>query len=225
MPAPIAAVIPVKPLALALGRLAGALSAPARRALQAAMLEDVLGACRGTVGLGPLLVVTVDPAAAALARAGGARVVVDHAPPRGMNAAVVRGLAAAEAAGAGAALILTADLPLATAEDLSALLRAAPAGAGATIAPSRDGTGTNAMLVRPLWALRPQLGPGSLARHSAAAAAAGLALVRLERPRLGLDLDTPADLAAVCAAAPRGATGILCVRLGLAPALVGASAP
>jgi 2-phospho-L-lactate guanylyltransferase len=215
--------IPVKPLALALGRLAGVLEAPARRALQAAMLEDVLAACREAAGLGPVLVVTADPAAAALARAGGARVVADHAPPRGMNAAVVRGLAAAEAAGAGAALVLTADLPLATAEDLAALLRAAPPGAGATIAPSRDGTGTNAMLVRPLWALRPQLGPGSLARHSAAAAAAGLALVRVERPRLALDLDTPADLAAFCAAAPRGAAGALCERLGLLPALVGAS--
>jgi 2-phospho-L-lactate/phosphoenolpyruvate guanylyltransferase len=222
---PIAAVIPVKPLALALGRLAGVLPAPARRALQAAMLEDVLAACRRTPGLGPVLVVTADPAAAALARAGGARVVADHAPPRGMNAAVVRGLAAAEAAGAGAALVLTADLPLAAAEDLAALLVAAPAGAGVTIAPSRDGTGTNAMLVRPLWALRPRLGPGSLARHTAAAAAAGLALVRVERPRLALDLDTPADLAAVVAAVPRGATGALCERLGLVPALVGASAP
>ena len=214
----------MKPLALALGRLAGVLPAPVRRALQAAMLEDVLAACRGASALGPVLVVTADPAAAALAHDGGARVVADHAPPRGMNAAVVRGLLAAEAAGAGAGLVLTADLPLATAEDLAALLEAAPAGAGVTIAPSRDGTGTNAMLVRPLWAVRPQLGPGSLARHSAAAAAAGLALVRVERPRLALDLDIPADLAAFCAAAPRGAAGALCERLGLLPALVGASA-
>jgi 2-phospho-L-lactate guanylyltransferase len=218
-------VIPVKPLALALGRLAGALPAPARRALQAAMLQDVLAACAGAPALAPLLVVTADPAAAALARAGGAQVVADHAPPRGMNAAVVRGLAAAEAAGAGAALVLTADLPLAAAADLEALAAAAPPGPAVTIAPSRDGTGTNAMLLRPLWALRPQLGPGSLARHSAAAAAAGLALVRVERPRLALDLDTPADLAAFCALAPGGAAGALCARLGLVPALVGASAP
>jgi 2-phospho-L-lactate/phosphoenolpyruvate guanylyltransferase len=224
-PPAVAAVIPVKPLALALGRLAAALDAPGRRALQAAMLADVLAACRGTAGLGPLLVVTVDPAAAALARAGGAQVVADHAPPRGMNAAVLRGLAAAEAAGAAAALVLTADLPLARADDLAALLAAAPVGPGVTIAPSRDGTGTNALLLRPLWALRPQLGPGSLARHSAGAAAAGLALALVERPRLALDLDTPADLAAFCAGAPGGASGALCERLGLVPALVGASAP
>jgi 2-phospho-L-lactate guanylyltransferase len=189
------------------------------------MLEDVLAACRRTSALAPLLVVTADPAAAELARAGGARVVADHTPPRGMNAAVVRGLDAAAAAGCGAALILTADLPLATAEDLTALVRAAPSGPGVTIAPSRDGTGTNAMLVRPPGALRPQLGPGSLARHRAAAAAAGLLVLQVERPRLGLDLDTPADLAAFCAGAPRGAAGTLCERLGLVPALVGASAP
>jgi len=216
--------VPVKPLALALGRLAGVLEAPVRRALQAAMLEDVLAACRGASALGLVLVVTADPAAAALARAGGARVVHDHAPPRGMNAAVVRGLAAAEAAGCAGALVLTADLPLATADDLDAVVGAAPAGAGVTIAPSRDGTGTNAMLLRPLWGLRPRLGPGSLARHRAAAADAGLPLVLCERPRLGLDLDTPADLAAFCAAGARGAAGTLCERLGLVPALLAASA-
>jgi 2-phospho-L-lactate/phosphoenolpyruvate guanylyltransferase len=222
---PTAAVIPVKPLALALGRLAGALAAPARRALQAAMLEDVLGACAGAAALGRVLVVTCDPAAAALARAGGARVVADHAPPRGMNAAIVRGLRAAEAAGCAAALVLTADLPLATAADLDALAAAAPPGPGVTIAPSRDGTGTNAMLLRPLYALRPQLGPGSLARHAGAAARAGLPLVRVARPRLALDLDTPADLAAFCAAGAEGAAATLCARLGLGAALVGASAP
>ena len=44
--------------------------------------------------------VTSDPDAAALAGAiAGARVVPDHDPPRGMNAAVARGLAAVAAAG------------------------------------------------------------------------------------------------------------------------------
>ena len=48
------------------------------------------------------------------------------------------------------------------------------------------------MLLRPPQALAPRLGPDSLARHTAQATAADCALSRLERPRVGLDIDTPA---------------------------------
>ena len=68
------AVIPVKPLAGALGRLGSVLAPAERAALQAAMLADVLGACRATPGLQGMLVVTGDPAATAIARGAGAAV-------------------------------------------------------------------------------------------------------------------------------------------------------
>ena len=69
--------------------------------------------------------------------------------------------------------MLTADLPLARPDDIDAII-AAPLGAGpsAVLVPSADGTGTNAMLLRPPAALRPRLGPDSLARHRAQAVAA-----------------------------------------------------
>ena len=135
--------------------------------------------------------VTADPHAARLARAEGAGTVADHVPPRGMNAAVRLGTRALAEAGAEAALILMADLPLARPADLEAVLAAAPPGPGVTLVPSRDGTGTNALLVRPPAALAPRLGPGSLARHRAGAARRGLRAATLERPALGLDVDTP----------------------------------
>ncbi|MGD9697374.1 MAG: 2-phospho-L-lactate guanylyltransferase [Thermoleophilia bacterium] len=193
------AVIPVKPLPGALGRLAGRLDAPRRRLLQEAMLGDVLSACAAAEGLGEVIVVTADPDVAALVRAGGARVVRDHDPPRGMNAAVVVGLVAAADAGADAALVLTADLPLAGAADIEAVLRAAPGASSAVLVPSRDGTGTNAMLLTPPGALRPELGPHSLRRHLAQAARRGLTVRRLDVPGLALDIDTPQDLAALVA--------------------------
>ena len=83
------------------------------------------------------MVVTSDPQAREMAeRIAGARVVPDHAPPRGMNAAVVRGLEEVAGAGAEGALVLTADLPLARPEDLEAVLAAAPPGPGAVFVPS-----------------------------------------------------------------------------------------
>lgn len=211
------AVIPVKPLRGALRRLTAALEAPVRRELQVAMLTDVLGACAGAGELAGVLVVTSDPDAAAMARAiAGARVVPDHAPPRGMNAAVARGLVAVAAEGADAALVLTADLPLARSADLAAIVDAGRPAPSALLVPSHDGTGTNAMLLRPPAALAPRLGPDSYARHAAQAARRGMTADRLELPRLALDIDTPADLVALVAGGGGGATLEVCARLGVA---------
>ena len=208
-------VVPVKPLDAALGRLGETLGAEERRALQAAMLTDLLRACAGTRGLGERLVVTADAEAGRLAAAEGARAVADHHPPRGMNAAVRLGARDLARAGARAALVLVADLPLARAEDLEAMLGAVPDGPGVVLAPSRDGSGTNALLIRPPRALAPQLGPESLGRHLAGAARRGLRATLVERPGLALDVDTPEDLTRYLAAPPPGATREVCARLGL----------
>lgn len=208
------AVVPVKPLRGALRRLASALEAPVRRELQVAMLTDVLGACAGAPGLAGVLVVTSDPDAAALARRlAGARVVPDHDPPRGMNAAVVRGLAAVAAQGALGALVLTADLPLAHPADIAVLLEHRLEAPSAVLVPSADGTGTNAMLLRPPGALRPRLGPDSLARHTAQARRRALVVSHLPLARLALDIDTPRDLAALMAGGGGCATLEACARL------------
>lgn len=219
------AVIPVKPLRGALRRLTPALEAAVRRELQVAMLSDVLGACAGAPGLAGVLVVTSDPDAAALAeRIAGARVVPDHAPPRGMNAAVARGLAAVAGQGAEGALVLTADLPLIRPQDIEAILARPLPGPSALLVPSADGTGTNAMLLRPPAGMRPLLGPDSFARHSAAAAQRGLALGRLELPTVALDIDTPADLVALMATDASCETLRMCARLEVALLLGAGSA-
>ena len=70
--------------------------------------------------------------------------------------------------------MLTADLPLMRPEDIEAILAAGAPGRSALIVPSHEGTGTNAMLLRPPTALAPRLGPDSLARHTAQASRRGL---------------------------------------------------
>ena len=99
-----------------------------------------------------------------------------------MNAAVEIGLAEAARSGAEAALVLTADLPLASAGEIEAALAAAGPPGSVLLVPSRDGTGTNAMLLRPPTAMRPALGPDSRARHLARARRAGLVALTRELP-------------------------------------------
>lgn len=212
----ITAVVPVKPLGAALGRLGRALDAAERRALQQAMLRDVLEACDGARSLAQVLVVTADPEAMVIAREMGADVLDDHDPPAGMNAAVELGLARCTALGARAALVVTADLPCACPEDLDALVDGLPGTTGVALSPSLDGTGTNAMLLAPARALRPQLGIGSLSRHLAQAAERDLSVRVIHRPGLALDVDTPEDLALLCRGEGSSRARAVCVRLGLA---------
>jgi 2-phospho-L-lactate guanylyltransferase len=208
----VSVIVPVKPLGVALGRLRTALGPRERRELQVAMLTDLLDAVAASRGVGEILLVSADPVARRMGAGRGARVLDDHAPPRGMNAAVSLGLGAARAR---AALVLVADLPLARPPEIEALLRARPRGRGphALIAPSRQGTGTNALLLTPPGALTPEFGVGSLARHRAQAAARGVPLTLCPQPGLGLDVDVPADLADLRAAPGlAGATAAVLAR-------------
>lgn len=202
-----AAVIPVKPLDAALGRLAAVLEAPERRHLQQTMLVAVLEACTSS-RVDEILVVTGDTAVASVAGSKGARVVSDYAPPRGMNPAVSHGCALAQDLGVDAALVLTADLPLARASDIDAVVAHARPEPSAVLTPSRDGTGTNAMLLCGPRVLAPALGIGSLARHEEQARRLGVRVMRCERPRLALDIDTPEDLATLWADAPHWARAL-----------------
>lgn len=212
----VAGIVPVKPLGVALGRLARVLDAPTRRELQMGMLADVLSTCRRTTSLTELIVVTADPEAAALARDHQAHVIADHSPPRGMNPAVVIGLAAAHVAGADAALVLTADLPAARPEDLEQIIATMGEGEGVTLVPSDDGTGTNALLIRPPDAFAPQLGIDSRASHREQAALRDIELREFACPGIALDVDTPADLARFIAAGSPGVAQAICTRLRVA---------
>jgi 2-phospho-L-lactate guanylyltransferase len=188
------AIVPVKPLEIAKGRLAGLLTAPERRALVLAMLGDVLAALCEVPNIARIGVISADPTV--LARAGeiGADQLRDTAAD--LNAALAQAAGYYATQGATAALILPADVPLATPSEISQLIAALPAGQAVALAPAGDG-GTNAMLVRPPLALPFLFGAGSLARHVGAARDHGLAVECLRSPGLSLDVDRPDDLLAL----------------------------
>ena len=114
----------------------------------------------------------------------------------GHSAAAKAGFSHAAAHGAVAALTVPADAPCVTRDELLGLIAASGAGTGprVVLAPSRDGDGTNAVLAAPPDVFPPSFGPGSFARHLAAAEAQGLDCRVVELPGLGMDIDEPRDL-------------------------------
>ncbi|MBA2529999.1 MAG: NTP transferase domain-containing protein, partial [Euzebyales bacterium] len=108
------AIVPLKALAAAKGRLSGALDTAQRRRLVGEMLARVVVACRGCDAVDEVLLVAGDAAAGDLGRGLGLDVLVVPQP------GLLTALAAADAATAGAeaTLVVAADLPLARACDL-----------------------------------------------------------------------------------------------------------
>jgi 2-phospho-L-lactate guanylyltransferase len=191
-----AAVLPIKSFSRAKQRLGATLDASQRRTLAGAMVADVLHALGAVPGLDSIVVVTAEPVAVDAARAAGATLV--HDPEEaGQSAAAVRGIAAASAQGATRVLLVPGDCPALDASEVAGLLASPHEAPCVTIVPDRHGTGTNALLIAPPDAIVPAFGPGSFARHAARARAAGAAIAIAEVPSLGLDVDTPDDLAAL----------------------------
>ena len=186
------AVVPVKDLERAKRRLAGALDPAARRGLSLAMLADVLDALDATAGLDGAAVVSRDADVAELVRRRGLRVIPEAGA--GLNAAVAQAASVLSAEGCARLLVMPADLPLASPEEIAQILAALPETPGLTLVPDRHGVGTNALACVPPNAIAPSFGEDSFARHLGAARDAGIPATVLRLPGLGLDIDTPEDL-------------------------------
>jgi 2-phospho-L-lactate guanylyltransferase len=186
------ALLPAKPLPLAKTRLGSLLGDRERMAMAGAMFADVLRALSEASGLDAVVVITADPSLAARARRAGA-VVVDEGSPRGLNGAVGLGTDAALRLGATSVLVVLSDIPLVLPTDIDELLARAP-DHGALVVPSKEGTGTNALLRQPPNIFSTCFGGRSLERHVAAAERCHLACEIVRSARIGFDLDTPEDL-------------------------------
>lgn len=180
-------IVPMKPLAHAKARLSEVLSPEERRALSLAMLADVVRAARA---LDAVWVLNSDDDAAEVATRAGGESRPDPTPSEGLNASLTHATADAVAAGARGVLVLSADCPAATGEDV----RAMAIGAGVTLAPNREASGTNALWRMPPDVIPVQFGPRSRFAHEVRAVTHGIPCAIIPRPGLGLDVDRPRDL-------------------------------
>jgi 2-phospho-L-lactate/phosphoenolpyruvate guanylyltransferase len=194
-----AAVLPVKSFSRAKQRLGDAVGGSGREELAAAMVSDVLSALAAVEEIDEVLVVTAEPLAARAAERAGAAV-VDDPDEAGQSAAADRGIDAALVRGADRVLLVPGDCPALDPNDVVRLLSRHGEPPYAVIVPDRHGSGTNAMLLSPPGVVGPSFGAGSFARHAARASAVGATVKVCDLPSLGLDVDTPDDLAALRAA-------------------------
>ncbi len=190
------AIVPVKPLAKGKTRLAGILGPTERTQLNRDMLLHILAELAAVSEIERTLVVSRDSAVLALARDKGARTLSERQPAE-LNRALERATGAAQAYGASGVLIVPADLPLVTRQDLRRLIALGTRPPVVVVAPDRRGEGTNALLVSPVGLIEYAFGANSYQRHLKQAAASGARLEVCDLVRLSLDVDLPEDLALV----------------------------
>lgn len=187
------AIVPVKPLRRGKSRLAGVLSEDERTELNRLLLQNTLKTLSELKEVEEVLVISRDPQALTMARNYGARTVREDGQP-GLNTALKRATVVAQLYATGGVLVLPADLPLITREDVLTLVGHAGEPPAVVIAPDRHGKGTNALLISPTGLIEYDFGEDSFARHCQRAKEAGARLEIVDLPSLGLDLDLPEDL-------------------------------
>jgi len=187
------AIVPVKPLQRGKSRLSEVLTQDERADLNRRLLAHTLETLTAIPDIEHILVISRDQAALALARECGARTVQEHGSPR-LNMALARATIIAKTYATRGVLILPADLPLITPEDIQTLLALAVDPPVVVVAPDRRRQGTNALLVCPAGLIEYEFGPSSFHRHCERARLAGAHLEICELPSLALDMDLPEDL-------------------------------
>ncbi|HDJ26464.1 MAG TPA: 2-phospho-L-lactate guanylyltransferase [Candidatus Bathyarchaeota archaeon] len=204
------AIVPVKPLSSSKSRLARLLNSSERSELAATMLADVLSAWSKADQVESILVVSPDKGIRGIAKDFGTLFL--HEPrPGGLNRAVEKATKTCIEDGARAVLVLHADVPLVSEEDLGAL-------AGGTsehqvvIAPSLDLEGTNALIRVPPDVMPIAYGPGSFYRHVELALRGGLSIMVHFSRSLALDVDRPRDLLALARSQVKGKKSVELAR-------------
>ena len=190
------AVVPVKEMAQAKQRLSVRLSQEERRALAEAMAADVLATLARVPALAGIVVVTVDPTAIRLAAEYGARVLTEGAR-EGHTGAVMTAARMLAREGRGGMLTIPADIPCVTEAEIETVLEAHRPAPSFTIVPAHDGRGSNAVLLSPPDVAPLCFGDDSFLPHLDSSRRCGIEPTVLRLRGIGLDLDHPADLAAM----------------------------
>ena len=189
------AVLPVKQLAEAKQRLSGLLSSDERNLLFRSMVEDVLVSVEVSPLIDEILVITSDIQLGEMAFNYGASVMQES----GRSGLIALMTAAANRLGDSfkdTLVFVPGDVPLLAPEDLEVVLD----GFGLsnckeiTIVPADDFGGSNCIACSPPDCIQFCFGENSFRRHLKMAELLEVVPTVAHLPRIGLDIDTPADL-------------------------------
>lgn len=189
---PIHAIVPLNVPKKSKARLSKLLRPMERAQLAIAMLSDVLSALRGSRRVLSTTVVSADKGVQKIARAFGADFVWEG-KRRGLNKGLKMAISKTQRRGTSAALVVHADLPLLTSQEVDRFV-AMSDGYSIALAPSKDGTGTNALLLKPPDVIRPAFGRRSFSRHLCLAEQKKLRCRVVKLRGISFDVDVPRDL-------------------------------
>src|SRR5713226_7384533 len=193
-----ALLLPVKDLNNAKKRLMGVLTPEERFALARAMLADTIRAVRGVRCAEKIFVVTNYEPVMQLAEENRWEILREEQQISESHS-VDAASKLCEEKGVTGLLRLPLDLPLIQSNDIDELLAVECPSPALVIVPSRDGTGTNAMLRTPPTLFPSHFGTGSFSKHLAEAETAHARVMVRRNARLEMDVDDEADLRALLA--------------------------
>jgi 2-phospho-L-lactate/phosphoenolpyruvate guanylyltransferase len=184
------AIVPVKGLSVANGRLDRLLVPEERKKLAEALFLDLIVKLPRARAIDDVMIVTADDSIARQARWFGHKVLVQKGD-EGHSDAAGAGARAAMAEGADRVAMLPVDCPMLDTDELDA--HVGRSARTVLIVPDHHGTGTNALVLTPPDIFVPAFGPDSCARHVSRARASGISFALEEMESISIDLDTPED--------------------------------
>lgn len=186
------AIVPVKPLQLGKSRLAKILTDEQRLILNRRLLLHTLRALGEIQEIDHILVISRDPAVLSIARQHSAYP-VQETGRLNLNHALAQATAIADENGCDRIMIMPADIPLLTRNEVKQLILKLVDPPVVVISPDRRREGTNALLVSPPRLVQYTFGYHSFGKHCENARQAGARLEILELPNLAVDIDLPED--------------------------------
>lgn len=186
-------IIPLKPLNRAKSRLATVLTPDQRRQLAESMFRHVLETVRAVPQVIGTLVISRDSKALSIAREYDAKTIQETGTPE-LNSALTRATQVVAGWGVDSLLILPADLPLVTTEDIVNMITLGRGMPSVVLATDQHQDGTNALFMRPPGIIPYAFGPGSFQRHQMFAHEANINAKTYFSERLALDIDVSNDL-------------------------------
>jgi 2-phospho-L-lactate guanylyltransferase len=184
-------IVPMKIIKKSKTRLTS-LSPNERARLTVAMLSNVLVALSKSQEISDVTVVSADGAVSAIAHRYGANFLCEGKRPE-LNKALRLAIRKLARRSNEAVMIIHADLPLLTTGNVDLFLRRSRHFEVA-IVPCKNGTGTNALLLRPATAISPVFGKASFKTHLSQAKKGKLRWTVLRIPEIQFDIDDSKDL-------------------------------
>lgn len=185
-------IVPVKPLRRSKSKLNNILSDEDRAVLNLRMYENTLKVLSNLKIPHQVLVVSKDSSVLSLARSYNAKTLQEDGES-GLNLALKKAVQVVKTYGGQSVLILPADLPFITKEDLEGVMEFSMGFSYILISPDRKMSGTNILLISPPDLIEFSYGPGSFERHVRQAQTQNAHIEVRKFDNAELDIDSPED--------------------------------